>query len=96
MNVRWNVETKPMFKEGEEGQEIKLQEDTNEGNARVKGFESCFLLRQLEDSYKYSNVGECYENYVQSKYTESHKKTIDLVDMNIFYCQLDNHHVLTV
>lgn len=83
-----------MCKEGEEGQVIKLQEDTNLGNACVKGFESFFLLRQLEDSYKYSNVGGCYENYVQCKYTESHKKTIYLVDMNVFYCQLDNRHVL--
>jgi hypothetical protein len=55
---------KPMCKEGEEGQKVKLQEDTNMGNTCIKGFESCFLLRELEDRYKYSNVGKCDENYV--------------------------------
>lgn len=96
MNIGWNVKAKPMCKKGEEGQKIKLQEDTNVGNTCVKGCESGFLLRELEDSYKYSNVRECDKNYVQSKYTEGHKQTIDPVNMNIFCSQLHNGHVFTV
>lgn len=80
------MEAKSMCKKGEEGQEIKLQEHTNVGNASVKSFESCFLLRQLEDSYKYSNVGEWDKNYVQSKNTERHKEHV--VNRNVFCCHL--------
>lgn len=50
MNVGWNMEPKPVSKEGEESQEVKLEEDTNMGNAGVEGFEPSFLLRQTEDS----------------------------------------------
>ena len=89
------MEPKSVCKGGEETQEIKHKEDANVGNASVKSFESSFLLRQFEDSYKYSNVRECDEDYVKSKYNESHKKTINLVDSSIFYCQLHNGHVLT-
>ena len=95
VNVRWNMEPKSVCKGGEETQEIKHKEDANVGNASVKSFESSFLLRQFEDSYKYSNVRECDEDYVKSKYNESHKKTINLVDSSIFCCQLHNGHVLT-
>ncbi|KAF5922103.1 hypothetical protein HPG69_006217 [Diceros bicornis minor] len=49
-----------------------------------------------EDSYKYSDVRECDKDYVQPKYTESHEETIDLVDSNIFCCQLHDGHVLTI
>lgn len=44
------MEPKPVSKEGEESQEVKLEEDTNMGNAGVEGFEPSFLLRQTEDS----------------------------------------------
>ena len=95
VKVRWNTEPKSVCKGGEEAQEIKHKEDADVGNASVKSFESSFLLRQFEDSYKYSNVRECDEDYIKSKYNESHKKTINLVDSSIFCCQLHNSHVLT-
>ena len=50
MNVGRNMEPKPVSKEGEESQEIKLEEDTNMGKAGVESFEPSFLLRQIEDS----------------------------------------------
>lgn len=90
------MEPKPVCKEGEESQEIKFKEDTNVGNAGIEGFKPSFPLRQTEDSYKYSNVREGDEDYIKSQYDESHKQTIDLVDSNIFGCQLHNGHVLTV
>lgn len=96
MNVGWNMEPKPVSKEGEESQEVKLEEDTNMGNAGVEGFEPSFLLRQTEDSQKYLDVRECDEDYVKPKYSESHKQTIDLVDSNVFCRQLHDGHVLTV
>ena len=67
MNVGWNMEPKPVCKEGEETKEIKLKKDANMGNAGVEGFEPSFPLRQIEDSYKYSDVGEGDEDYVKSK-----------------------------
>ena len=36
------------------------------------------------------------EDYVKLEYNENHKETIDLVDSNIFCCQLHNGHVFTV
>lgn len=96
VNVGWNVESKPVCKEGEESQEIKLKEDTNMGDAGVKSFESRFLLGQVEDNYKYPDVGECDEGDVKSEDTESHEQTIGLVDSNIFCRQLHDGHVLTV
>lgn len=90
------MNTKPVCKEGEETQEIKLKEDTNMGNAGVEGFKPGFPLGQTKHRYKYLNVGECDEDYVKAKYTESHKQTIDLVNLNIFCCQLHDGHVLTI
>lgn len=83
-------------KKQEETEGIKLKEDTNVGNASVKNFESSFFLSQIEDSYKYSNVREYDKDYVKLQYNENHKETIDLVDSNIFCCQLHNGHVFAV
>ena len=90
------METKPVCKKQEENEGIKLKEYTNVGNASVKNFESSFFLSQIEDSYKYLNVREYDEDYVKLEYNENHKETIDLVDSNIFCCQLHNGHVFTV
>ena len=92
----WNMETKPVCKKQEENEGIKLKEYTNVGNASVKNIESSFFLSQIEDSYKYLNVREYDEDYVKLEYNENHKETIDLVDSNIFCCQLHNGHVFTV
>lgn len=83
-------------KNQEETEGIKLKEDTNVGNASVKNFESSFFLSQIEDSYKYSNVREYDKDYVKLQYNENHKEAIDLVDSNIFCCQLHNGHVFAV
>ena len=83
-------------KKQEETEGIKLKEDTNVGNASVKNFESSFFLSQIEDSYKYSNVREYDKDYVKLQYNENHKEAIDLVDSNIFCCQLHNGHVFAV
>lgn len=96
MNIGWNMEPKPVCKEGKETQEMKHKEDTNVDDTGVKGLEPRFLLRQTENSYKYSNVGECDEDYIKSKYTESHKQAIHLIDSNIICCQLLDGHVLTI
>ena len=90
------MEPKRVCKKQEETEGIKLKEDTNVGNVSVKNFESSFFLSQTEDSYKYSNVRENDEDYVKLEYNENHKETIDLVDSNIFCCQLHNGHVFTV
>ena len=66
MNVWWYVRTKSMCEEREEAKDIELQEDTNVGNACIKGFESCLLLGQLKDSDKDLNIGQNNKNYVKS------------------------------
>ena len=41
-----------MCEEGEEGKEVELQEDTDVGNASIKGLESRLLLGQGKHSDK--------------------------------------------
>lgn len=65
MHIGGYVSSKPVSEEREEGQEIELKEDTDVSNAGVEGFESSFLLRQLEDSDEDSHIGEGNEDYVK-------------------------------
>ena len=66
MNIWLYVRTKPVCEEREEAKEIELQEDTNMGDACIKGFQSCFLLGQLKDSDKDLNIGQSDKADVKS------------------------------
>lgn len=59
------MRTKPVCEEREEGKEVELQEDTDVGNACIKGLESGLLLGQLEDSDKDVNIGQGDKDYVK-------------------------------
>ena len=48
MDIRGDVRAKPVCEEGEEGKEIKLQEDTNVSNARIERLNPSLLLGQTK------------------------------------------------
>ena len=66
MNIWWYVRTKPMCEEREESKEVELEEDTDVGNAGIKGLESCLLLGQLKHSEKDLNIRQGDEDYVKT------------------------------
>lgn len=65
MNTGRDVRSKPVCEEGEEGEEVELQEDADVGDAGVKGFASCLLLGQPKDRDKDRNIGHSDDNDVK-------------------------------
>ena len=72
-DMRWDVRTKPMCKEGEEGKKVELEEDTDVSDTSVECFQPSFLLGQTKNCDKYLYIGQCNEREIKHCNVESHK-----------------------
>ena len=96
MNIRWDVRTKPMCKEGEETKEVELEKDTDVSVASIECFQPGLLLGKSKNCDKHLQVGQCNECGIKHCDVESHKHTIDFVDPDIFCSKFHNGYMLTV
>ena len=96
MDIGGNIRTKPVCEEGEEGQEVELEEDTDVRDASTECFQPSLLLRQMKNSDKYLYIGQCDECEVKASHSEGHKQAIDFIDVDIFLGQFHNGHMHTV
>ena len=60
VNIRRDVRTKSMRKEGEESKGVELEEDTDVSNTSVECFQPSLLLRQTKNCDEYLYVGQRY------------------------------------
>ena len=58
VNIRRDVRTKSMCKEGEETKGVELEEDTDVSDTSVECFQPSLLLRQTKNCDEYLYVGQ--------------------------------------
>ena len=57
VNMRWNVMTKPLSQDREDGRSIKENDDADMGATRVESLVMNILGREVEESMENQNVG---------------------------------------
>ena len=59
-------ENQTYVKEGEEGREVELEEDTNMSDASIECFQPGLLLGKSKNCDKYLHIGQCNRGHMRS------------------------------